>query len=265
MKPTTLKTTKVKPLSDLSMGDQGAILAGGVKLPVQYDVSGNLRVGGAKVADGRWAGCEVTVTGDRPMTTEDLRVGDCFRIRGQCDVLAFMVWLGNHRVITVRHDHPQTVQQVGEVEGLEVTLVTPTFDAEPVEEERTVSVCEVDGEFVLAGKTGYTRGYGQEWQQVRWDTDAGIDPIADIPADTPVTVREQAAYDSWDDVSVGDVFVPIGPRAKDTCGIYVGNKRSLMTGLTYTTQMCPFRQGTPSPAPATLTDVSYERIDEVTR
>jgi hypothetical protein len=278
MEPTTIKTKMTKPLHELSRAEHRATIdIGGVTHNISRRVDGfSMKCPRVDGEPGYLAGgtspkalspdAQVTITEERPMTVADLEVGDCFRTKGEPDYIEFLVWLGDNYIV-VTNDEPPRVSKCGLMRSTQVTLVTPKFDAEPVREIETVPVGEIGigTDFILGKQRGTMRGHHRcsECCYASWPEH---DNKHLIPKSTPVTVHTDATYDSWDDVSVGDVFIREGGVAciklskNEWCeggaggGVRQANFRPIIG-----------REFGRSVKPARLTSVSWERIPEVER
>jgi hypothetical protein len=272
MEPTTIKTKTTKPLRDLTPKDgQAEIIIGGTEHFIERPSRGDYwEVCATKTKEVVFVGdhafdpdAQVTVTEERQMTVEDLGAEDCYRMSSMDDRVAFAIKFGRDRRLRV--DRNGAVSQVRKTNHPKpVTLVTPIFDAEPAQESETVPVEDAESKFLFRGKYGHReRNRGTDFTLVRWH---GAELSANLPSDTPVTVHTDVTYDSWDDVSVGDVFIREGGVAciklsKNEWyeggaggGVRQANRRPIIG-----------REFGQSVKPARLTSVSWERIPEVER
>jgi len=277
MEPTTIKTGTTKLLKDLARGSSARIRVGGVEHNIRRrddgsfstqsrDTSGQYGCHHGTASEGALSpNAQVTVTYTRPMTVDDLEFGDCFVTADCLKGDAFCVCVddsetGYVKALRVCVESVRPVSMA--FRGDEVTLVTPSFEAEAVCDTETVPVSEVDTEFEYLGRKGKRCGIakgdnGLEWSMVKWSGLYGIDRI---PDDTPVTVHTDASYDSWEDVSVGDVFI----FDEQASGIYLGNGKGLFFDGIMSKVINPAHL--PSDlTTATLTSVDWTRVPEVER
>lgn len=281
MEPTTIKTKTTKPLSEYSGENlSGYIDVGGVWHRINFSIAnGHPRIWRPGHGQ-RWRGVSsraaVTITEERPMAVEDLGPGDCFRVANQRDDIEFMVWLGDYECVRVWDDGKVNTLQQPEIAKLEVTLVTPSFEAEPVRESAepiSLSRMKAQERFCLGGMEAVLGIPYEECADKHRGYVIFCDPKTHendthLPGELMVQPIITPSYDSWDDVGVGEVFVPTGPLATNRCGICIGDNLSIMSGVSRPKELVPFGGHANSFrdfAPARLTDVSWERIPEVER
>jgi hypothetical protein len=273
MEPTTIMTKTTKTLRELSHLDvQAEVLIGGVEHFIESSLDGDYWI----VFSDKSSGCfsvnayafdldaEVTVTEERPMTVADLEVGDCFVTEEDCHDDSFCTCISDDAPgqVQVLRIYNRRVRKLGMAfDSTPVTLVTPTFEAEPVRESETVPVEDTRGdEFEFQGKKGHAEGpVGGGFEHVTWGSFNAPTHDGVLPKGTPVTVQTDATYDSWDDVSVGDVALAYG-NADSPC-IYLGGR----TWLPSDGRLDPRHHDAGKFKPARLTSVSWERIPEVER
>jgi len=204
MKPTAIQTKTQKKLRDLAHKDgEAEVLIGGVEHFIELMDRGDywlraVKTRGRVTVDARAfdPNLPVTATKQRPMTVGDLKAGDCFVTADCLGGSAFCVCIdgsltGYVKALRVCTESVRPVSMDFRCD--EVTLVTPSFNAESTIKIRTVPIGKVDGRFELAGRSGEVCAISANgaWRDVAFD---GTDRASFLPCGTPVTVCEGGEF-----------------------------------------------------------------------